>query len=83
MYLSLQVGEASAFGFGRTYVIPLAAGAMLPPAPHDGFQTQDQVAAIRGVQVLPYADVGAGLTPDIYAFSRTTTTRNLYRIPLP
>jgi hypothetical protein len=83
MYLSLQVGEASAFGFGRTYVIPLAAAAMLPPAPHDGFRKEQELAAIPGVQVLPYADVGGGLTPDVYAFSRTTTTRNLYRIPLP
>ena len=83
MYLSLQVGDASAFGFGRTYLIPLTAGAMLPRAPADGFQREEELAAIPGVQVLPYADLGAGLSPDIYAFSRTTTTRNLYRIPLP
>jgi eukaryotic-like serine/threonine-protein kinase len=83
MYLSLQLGEASAFGFGRTYIIPLSAGALLPRAPAAGFQTEEELAAIPGVQVLPYADVGPGPTPDVYAFSRTTTTRNLYRIPLP
>ena len=83
LYLSLQIGETSAFGFGRTYIIPLAAGALLPRAPAAGFQTEAELASIPGVQVLPYADVGAGLTPDVYAFSRTTTTRNLYRIPLP
>jgi hypothetical protein len=83
MYLSLQAGDASAFGFGRTYVIPLTAAAMLPRAPAGGFQKEEELAAIPGVQVLPYADVGAALKPDVYAFSRTTTTRNLYRIPLP
>jgi hypothetical protein len=82
LYLSFQIGESSAFAVGRTYVIPLFNGS-LPPIPAGGFRTEEQLAALPGVQVLPYADVGPGPTPEVYAFSRTMITRNLYRIPLP
>lgn len=82
LYLSLQIGDVSAFGAGRTYVIPLHKGALLPPMPPGGFHSEEELAAIPGVQVLPYGDVGPGPTSDVYVFSRMTTTRNLYRIPI-
>ena len=80
--LSIQYGQASAFGTGRTYVLPLAKGSVLPPIPEGGFRTEADVAALPGVEVLPLGDVSLGSSPGVYAFSRTTTTRNLYRIPL-
>jgi eukaryotic-like serine/threonine-protein kinase len=83
LYLSVQIGEQSAFAFGRTYVIPLAKGAVLPPLPAGGYRTEAEIAAIPGVIVLPHGDVAPGPSVDTYAFSRTTITRNLYRIPLP
>ena len=82
-YLSIQYGQASAFGVGRTYVLPLAPGSVLPHIPAGGFRTEAEVAAQPGVEVLPYGDLAPGPTPSVYAFSRITTTRNLYRIPLP
>lgn len=81
-YLSIQYGEASAFGVGRTYVLPLAPGSVLPVIPPGGFRTEADVAAVPGVQVLPHGDLAPGPSPSVYAFSRVTTTRNLYRIPL-
>jgi dipeptidyl aminopeptidase/acylaminoacyl peptidase len=81
--LSLQFGDATAFGFGRTYVIPLAPGETLPPMPTGGFTSEGQLAALPGVQILPYGDLALGPTPEVYAFSRMTITRNLYRIPIP
>jgi len=83
LYASFQTGDATAFSVGRTYVIPLSNGSMLPHIPDGGFHTQEELAVIPGVQVLPYADVAPGPTPVVYAFSRMTITRNLYRIPLP
>jgi hypothetical protein len=83
LWLSIQTGEASAFGLGRSYIIPLGPGEILPPMPADGFRSEDELAAISGVQILPYGDVAPGPTADVYAFSRTSITRNLYRIPLP
>jgi Tol biopolymer transport system component len=82
LYLSLQLGETSAFGAGKTYVIPLSNGALLPPMPSGGFHSEEELAAIPGVTILPYGDVAPGPTSDVYVFSRTTTTRNLYRIPV-
>ena len=81
-YMSIQYGQASAFAVGRTYVLPLVSGSVLPPIPPRGFRTEAEVAAVPGVQVLPHGDVALGPSPSVYAYSRLTTTRNLYRIPL-
>ena len=83
VYLSVQYGEMSAFAFGRTYLLPVAKGSVLPRVPAGGFQTEAELAAVPGVEILPYGDLAPGPSPSVYAFSRTTTTRNLYRIPLP
>lgn len=83
VYIAVQYENASAFGSGRTYVVPLAHRSVLPPAPAGGFKSEAELAAVPGVEILPYGDVAPGPTPGTYAFSRTTTTRNLYRIPLP
>jgi serine/threonine protein kinase len=83
LYLSIQVGEASAFAFGRTYIIPLRRGAILPPLPPGGFRSEAEVAVLPGVQVVSHGDVAPGPAANVYAFSRTTITRNLYRVPLP
>ena len=81
-YLSMQYGQSSGFAVGRTYVLPVALGSVLPRIPPNGFQTEAEIAVGPGVQVLPYGDLAPGPSPSIYAFSRETTTRNLYRIPL-
>jgi Tol biopolymer transport system component len=83
VYISVQEGEASSFARGRTYVLPLPKGSVLPNLPPGGFRSEAELAAVPGVEVLPYGDVGSGPSPTAYAFSRTTATRNLYRIPLP
>ena len=83
IYLSVAVGSASALATGRTYVLPTEDAAMLPPIPAGGFTSETDLAAVPGVMILPYGDVAPGPSPSIYAFSRETVTRNLYRIPLP
>ena len=80
--LSVQYGEASAFGVGRTYVLPVEPGAILPAIPPAGFRSEAEIAAVTGVEIIPHGDVALGQTPGVYAFSKVTTTRNLYRIPL-
>ena len=82
VYLSLQYGQATAFGLGRTFVLPMAKESVLPAMPPNGFQNEQEIAATTGVESIPYGDVALGPTPDVYAYSRITTTRNLYRIPL-
>jgi dipeptidyl aminopeptidase/acylaminoacyl peptidase len=81
-YLAIQIGGASAFGTGRTYILPLAKGSMLPQIPSGGFRSEAELAAVPGVEILPYGDVALSPTAGVYAYSRETITRNLYRIPL-
>ena len=80
--LQVQSAEASAFGSGRTYVLPLDAGSVLPRVPRGGFQNETEIAAVPGVEILPYADLAFSPAPGVYAFSKIVTTRNLYRVPL-
>ncbi len=82
VYLSVQYGQASAFATGRTYILHPEQGSMFPHVPPGGFRTEAEISALPGVVSLPYGDVAPGAKPSVYAFSRVTTTRNLYRIPV-
>ena len=67
---------------GRTYVVPVPRGQPLPKTPPTGFASAAEIAALPGVRLIDAADPAPGPTPDVYAFSRETVQRNLYRIPL-
>jgi serine/threonine protein kinase len=74
--------ENPGFTTGRTYVIPSRTNQFFSRIPAGGFQSEAELSGIPGVQVIDAADVAPGPTPDMYAFSRETTQRNLYRIPI-
>jgi hypothetical protein len=62
-----------------SYVIPVIQDGVLPKIPS---------APIRRIEDIPNAkkipwDVGSALNPSVYAYTRETTRKNLYRIPLP
>ncbi|HUP48216.1 MAG TPA: protein kinase [Thermoanaerobaculia bacterium] len=82
LFLSVPSAEVAAFALGRTYILPLPRDSMLPQVPAGGFRSEDELAAVPGVVVLPYGDVAPGPSASGYAFSRLTVNRNLYRIPL-
>jgi hypothetical protein len=69
-------------GRGRTYVIPLPPRRALPDIPAGGFQSEADIAKLPGVRVID-ANVTPGPTAEVYAFTRQTVQRNLYRIPVP
>ncbi len=83
VFMSFSNSGQTLYGGGRTYVIPLAPGRLLPDIPPGGFRSEAEIAKLPGVRVIEAADVAPGPTGDIYAFSRITTQRNLYRIPIP
>jgi eukaryotic-like serine/threonine-protein kinase len=68
---------------GKTYVVPLGAGQILPRIPEGGFQSPTDVVSIPGTTVIDSYDVALGPTPTIYAYSRQAVQRNVYRIPIP
>jgi hypothetical protein len=66
----------------RTYVVPVPRGQPLPKMPPTGFASAAEIGAVPGARVIDAADPAPGPTPDVYAFSRESVQRNLYRIPL-
>lgn len=66
---------------GRSYIVPLTSGEAFPPMPVEGFRSEREVAELPGAHKVDVRIV-PGPSPDVYAFYRTTTQRNLYRIPL-
>jgi serine/threonine protein kinase/Tol biopolymer transport system component len=71
------------FAEGRTYIVPLPSGEAFPPIPAGGFSSEDELAGLSGSRRADILNAVPGLSLDVYAFSRATTQRNLYRIPIP
>ena len=68
---------------GSTYAVPLKPGQMLPPIPASGFPSKEAVAALPGARLVSEESVFPGPNPSIYAFTKVTTQRNIYRVPVP
>jgi serine/threonine protein kinase len=66
-----------------THVLPVSPGSGLPVVPEGGFRSDEDLAKAPGVLFIDSDDVAFGPTASVYAFSRETVQRNLYRIPLP
>jgi hypothetical protein len=65
--------------FEGSYVLPVMQDTGLPKIPSTGFVTKDDLA---NAKTIPW-NVESALNPSVYAYTRTNTRRNLYRIPLP
>jgi eukaryotic-like serine/threonine-protein kinase len=82
LFISVPIAASASHVVGRTYVIPLSRGQMFPTIPQGGF-SESELPKIPGVRIIDAFDGAPGPTPEVYAFSRTTVQRNLYRIPIP
>jgi hypothetical protein len=81
--LLIRVMASYPWGDGRTYAVPLKSGHIFPEMPHGGFRSESDLQKLPGVQIIDAYDVAPGPTGAVYAYSRETVQRNLYRIPLP
>jgi len=68
---------------GPTYALPLAPGQMLPEIPAGGFPSKEAVAAVPGARLVSAERVYPGPNPSLYAFTKLTAQRNIYRVPIP
>jgi len=75
-YLYLRIRES-------IYAIPLRSGEMLPPIPAAGFRSKEDLAGLPGAQLIPQDGAFPGPDPSIYAFTKVSTHRNIYRVSLP
>jgi len=73
----------SFFGAPQAYFVRLAPGRILPDIPAGGFRSDEEIARLPGMRRIEGRLVTLGPSPDIYAFYRGNTQRNLYRIPIP
>jgi serine/threonine protein kinase/Tol biopolymer transport system component len=73
----------SYFGASDAFYFPLAARQTLPHIPADGFRSDEEIARVSGGRRIEGRLITLGPTPDVYAFYRGATQRNLYRIPIP
>jgi len=67
----------------KTYVFPLAPGRPLPENLIHGLPPEQEILKLPGVRVILSNDIAPGPTADIYAFTRESVHRNLYRVPVP
>jgi eukaryotic-like serine/threonine-protein kinase len=72
--------ESSFTGNSRTYVVPIPRGSDLPKLPKSGFQSEKELRA-AATQVLE-GNIVPGPDSSRYTFSKGTSHRNLYRIPI-
>ena len=70
-------------GAPETFFVPLAPRQILPHIPAGGFHADEEIARLPGARRIEGRQVTLGPTPDVYAFYRGATQRNLYRIPIP
>jgi hypothetical protein len=68
---------------GQSYIVPLSPGHVLPTIPAGGFRSDEDVARLPGARKTDTLMAVPGPSPHVYAFYRSTTQRNLYRIPIP
>jgi len=67
----------------KTFVMPLESGEALPALPDSGLQSHSEMLAVPGARDIAEEDVFPGTSSSVYAFTRKTTRRNLYSIPVP
>ena len=67
----------------KTFAIPLTDRQTFRDLAARGFHSEEQFAALPGARVIDHSTVWAGPEPSIYAFTKQSVHRNLYRIPLP
>jgi serine/threonine protein kinase/Tol biopolymer transport system component len=74
----------TADGATQAFFVPMAPNQVLPHnIPAGGFHSEEEMARLPGARRIEGRLVTPGPSPDIYAFYRGNTQRNLYRIPVP
>jgi dipeptidyl aminopeptidase/acylaminoacyl peptidase len=81
-FLYLSVQRPSLSHPGKTRVIPLPSGEMLPTLRPLGMLASDDPQLFAGSYLIEASDISPSPDPALYAYVKTTMHRNLFRIPL-
>ena len=82
LYFS-YVGMGTFIDAGTTFALPIHPGKPLPDLPAAGVRSEAEAAALPGVHVIEHGNISPGRDPSVYAFTRISAHRNLYRVPVP
>ena len=82
-HVFLSMGLINEVSDGRTYIVELPAGKMLPDLPANGFENESQLRTLPKVRVVDRVGLFPGATAATYAFNRAQIHRNIYRMTLP
>jgi eukaryotic-like serine/threonine-protein kinase len=66
----------------KTYSFPVAPGKTFPSIPPGGFRSEAEMAKTPGARLYDVYDFAPGPVEGVYAFTRESVQRNLYRVPL-
>jgi eukaryotic-like serine/threonine-protein kinase len=67
---------------GQTIVIRVPGGSSFPPTPPGDVLRPENWAKLPGAKIVDHAGIGPGLDPSVYAYVKSSTQANLFRIPL-
>jgi DNA-binding winged helix-turn-helix (wHTH) protein/Tol biopolymer transport system component len=81
-FLYLFVQKASLTDAGKTRVVPLQPGEMLPKLPPSGMRGLDDPTLFPSSYLIDAYGISPSPHPSVYAYVKTTMQRNLFRIPL-
>jgi serine/threonine protein kinase len=80
--LVLRFTAASPVGQGRTFMVTLEPGMMLPRWPAEGLRSREDINTLGIVREIQGSSYPSG-TGSTYVVERSTTQRNIHRVPLP
>ena len=82
LYFS-YIGMGTSLEGGKSFALPIRDGKPLPDLPASGVRSEAEAAALPGVHVIEHGNISPGRDPSVYAFTRISAHRNLYRVPVP
>lgn len=81
-FLYVGIVPKSLTSAGKTLAIPVPLGETLPKLPASGIRGLEDVASFPGARVIEGWMISPGPDPTVFAYTKLTTRRNLFRIPL-
>ena len=77
-------GKFAYFSFWSmaTYKVPLRSGQILPPLPPTGIGSPEAASALPGAVSFQWPGAFPSPDPSVYAFTKISAQRNIYRVPV-
>jgi Tol biopolymer transport system component/tRNA A-37 threonylcarbamoyl transferase component Bud32 len=81
LYLSFA-GMGISTEYGKTVALPIPPGKYVPDLPAVGVASVEEAASLPGARVIAHGNISPGRDPSVYAYTKISAQRNLYRVPI-